>query len=99
MVFRLVPLMAAAKSSESMVLAVPGSPTSISPRLPARVMMHRSTRASLPRYFFLTVICFPFHTSGSRLPRIKVRTALGDSLQPRGLGPASKAARAASSSL
>ena len=95
----LVPLMAAARSSESMVFAVPGSPTSISPRLPASVMMQRSTRASFPRYFFRIEISFPFQERGSRLPRIKVRTAFGDIFQFRGFLSVSKARSASSSSL
>lgn len=75
------PLMAADSSSESMVLAVPGSPTSIRPRLPARVMMHRSTRASLPRYFLRMAISRPPQRTGRGAPKMKSRTALGDSCQ------------------
>ena len=98
MVLVLTPLMAADSSSDSMVLAVPGSPTSIRPRLPVRVIMHRSTSASLPRYFLLTAISRPWYARGFFRPRIKSRTALGLSFQPRGLRlPASSAASAASS--
>ena len=88
------PEMAAVSSSESMVFAVPGSPTSIRPRLPARVMMHRSTRASLPRYFFR----MGTPSMGVRLPRMNSRTAFGDRRQPWGFRlPASHFSRAASS--
>lgn len=88
------PDMAAVSSSESMVFAVPGSPTSIRPRLPARVMMHRSTRASLPRYF-LPMVTPPM---GRGLPRMNRRTAFGESFQPRGFRLSrSHSARASSS--
>ena len=43
-----VPLIAAVRSSESIVLAVPGSPTSISPREVVSVITARSMRASSP---------------------------------------------------
>ena len=43
-----VPEIAAASNSESIDLAVPGSPTSMSPRLLLRLTMARSTMKSSP---------------------------------------------------
>ncbi len=94
----LTPLTAAERSSESMVLAVPGSPTSIRPLLPARVTMQRSTSASLPKYFFSMVYSFPLYKTGFALPRMKVRTALGDICQFSGRLAVSLAFNASSSS-
>ena len=44
----LFPLIAADNNSLSIVLAVPGSPTSIKPLFPANVIIARSTKASSP---------------------------------------------------
>ena len=85
----LVPQIAADNSSDSIDLAVPGSPTSSSARSPARVMTHLSTRDTSPTNFRLI-----FNLS---LPQTKATTACGVSSQPGGRGPFSSASRANSS--
>src|SRR5579862_4831633 len=82
--------MAAASSSESIDLAVPGSPTMSNPRFPARPTMARSISTSSPKNLRLIF--------GVLLPQMNDRTARGDSFQPGGRGPLSALARAASSS-
>ena len=72
------PLIAAAKSSESIDFAVPGSPTSIKPCLPNNVTIARSTKASSPKN--LGVI--PKVSS----PKINWRTARGERSHPWGFG-------------
>src|SRR6185437_6860204 len=83
------PLMAAESSSDSMLLAVPGSPTSNNPRFPASVMTARSTSASSPKNFR--------GISGLAQPQINDRTDLGESFHPAGLGSLSTFSSAASS--
>ena len=88
--------MAAARSSESMDFAVPGSPTSMSARLPARVTTQRSTSARSPMNLAVMSIragssgCSVLASLSSRSPvspQTKVTTARGVSNQPGGLGP------------
>lgn len=103
----LVPQRAADSSSESMDLAVPGSPTRRSPRSPARVTTHRSTRARSPTNFCSITrrggtpapgrAPFGRLSASPALPITKVTTARGVSSQPGGRGPESWAARKASS--
>ena len=50
-----LPLTAAARCSESQLLAVPGSPTSISARSEARVAMATCTMERSPMYFGVMV--------------------------------------------
>ena len=84
-----VPQIAAASSSESIDLAVPGSPTSSRARSPARVMTQRSTSAGSPTNLR--------DTPRRAFPHTKETTAEGVSSQPGGLGPPIPARRASSS--
>ncbi len=94
----LVPQTAAASSSESIDLAVPGSPTSSRPRSPARVTTQRSTRARSPTNFCsIARLLRPALSFLPPLPITKVTTARGVSRQPGGRGPESCAARNSSS--
>jgi hypothetical protein len=94
-------LIAAASSSDSIDFAVPGSPTSNSPRSPASVTTQRSTRARSPTNFSLITIDgppVPCRSASPREPMMNVTTAFGVSRQLGGRAPVSYAARNASSS-
>lgn len=84
------PLMAAASSSLRSDFAVPGSPTSMSPRPVASATIARSTSDGLPTNFWRTF----FFSS----PRTKLRTARADIFQPGGFGASSCLRRRVSSS-
>nr|WP_255279551.1 hypothetical protein [Actinomadura madurae] len=84
------PLTAAAISSDSSDFAVPGSPTSISPRLVARVTRARSMRAVSPTNLRVT----PSASS----PTMNRRAAVRLSAQPGGTGPESSSRSRSSSS-
>src|SRR4051794_5886882 len=73
-----------------MLLAVPGSPTSSSPRLPASVVIARSTSASSPKNLR--------GIAGLSLPQMNERTARGESFHPGGFGSLSAFASAFNSS-
>ena len=98
--------MAAASSSPSMLLAVPGCPTSKSPRSPASVTTHRSTSAREPTNFGSITIDLGASAGNSaeagaliaapRVPHRKSTTRSGESSQPGGRGAASTARRNAS---
>ncbi|GAA4340353.1 hypothetical protein GCM10023178_53640 [Actinomadura luteofluorescens] len=85
-----VPLTAAAISSDSSDFAVPGSPTSISPRLVARVTRARSMRAVSPTNLR--------RTPSASSPTMNRRAAVRPSAQPGGLGPVSLSRSLSSSS-
>src|SRR5436305_6245145 len=84
-----LPLIAAASNSDSMLLAVPGSPTSNNPRFPASVIIARSTSVSSPKNFRAI--------AGFVDPQINARTALGESFHPAGRAPLSSSPSAANS--
>ena len=86
------PLTAAARCSETQVLAVPGTPSRSSARSVARVVTATSTIRRGPTYF--GVITVP---SGRVPPRRYVATAHGDSRQRTGRGRSSAARSALSS--
>src|SRR6202021_559589 len=86
------PETAAARCSDTHVLAVPGTPSSSSARSVASVATATSIRRRLPTYF--GVITVP---SAAAPPSRYVVTAHGDSRQPGGRGRSSPAASAASS--
>src|SRR5688572_26743933 len=83
------PEIAADNNSESMDFAVPGSPTSSSPRSLMSVTTQRSINASSPKNFRCT--------SSLGSPRMKLRTARGDSPHPAGFDSLSFSVRRASS--
>ena len=83
MVSVLSPEIAAASSSLSQLLAVPGSPISISPRLVASATTQRSSIARRPTNFG----AIPALSS----PRMNFRTLCGDIRQPGGFGRAASA--------
>ncbi|OLT21835.1 hypothetical protein BJF79_46585 [Actinomadura sp. CNU-125] len=84
-----VPLTAAAISSDSSDFAVPGSPTSISPRLVASVTSARSISAVSPTNLRVT----PSLSS----PTMNRRAAVRLSAHPGGLGAVSSCASRSSS--
>src|SRR5688572_21541132 len=90
--------MAAARCSESQLLAVPGSPASISARSEASVAMATWTNRRSPTNFGVISTAAPLASrTGSRLPSTNVSTARGESSQPGGRAPWSAARNAASS--
>jgi hypothetical protein len=77
---------AAASSSASQLLPVPGSPMSSRPRSEARVTMLRSTKLRSPNHFWGISRSSPSERSE---PSTKIRTMRGLSRQENGLGPVS----------
>lgn len=89
------PLIAAARSSAIMDLAVPGSPTNINARESTRVIRHRSTKARSPMNFY--GISIRAGTSGGisalessrspSAPQMKLTTVAGVSFHTGGRAP------------
>ncbi len=81
---------AAASSSASQLLPVPGSPISSRPRSEARVTMLRSTKLRSPNHFCGISRSSP---SARSEPRTKSRTMCGLSRHENGFGPVSTDSR------
>src|SRR5262249_1325887 len=86
---------AAASSSASQLLPVPGSPMSSRPRSEARVTMERSTKLRSPNHFWEISRSKPSDRSE---PRTNRRIIFGDRRQEKGLGLSSMDSSQSSSS-